>query len=72
MPSLGTLERQELLSGLTPADSYFHRPRGDPANFSAIKVTPHVSVPVENYEALEFVARNMFVAKSSPWQKAIG
>ncbi|ORY92394.1 S-adenosyl-L-methionine-dependent methyltransferase [Leucosporidium creatinivorum] len=72
MPSLGTLERQELLSGLNPADSHFHRPRGDPAAFSPIKVTPHVSTPVENYEALEYVARNMFIAKSTPWQKAVG
>lgn len=72
VPALAELNRVELLSGLNPPDLHFHRPRGDPALFSPMKVTPHVSTDLNNYEALEYVARNMFIAKSLPWPKAVG
>lgn len=71
MPALGKVERLALMSGLNPADTHFHRPRGDPAAFSPVKVTPHRDMLVDNFEALEYVTRNMFVAKAQPWPKAI-
>ena len=71
LPSIGSVERLQLMSGLNPVDSHFHRPRGDPALFSPVKVTPHAQCATNNIEALEYVTRNMFIAKAQPWSKAI-
>lgn len=56
--------------GFSPAGLHFHHPRGDPANFGAMKLTPHAVLP-EAYDALENIARHMFVTKGHPWQRAI-
>ena len=56
---------------LSPADLHFHHPRGDAANFSAVTVTPRATPLVTEYEALEFITRNMFVTKGHPWRKAL-
>lgn len=71
MPALAAIETVSLMSGFSPAEQHFHKPRGDPALVSAVKVTPHPKPLVDDFESLEYVARNMFVAKSQPWQKAI-
>ncbi|KPV75450.1 uncharacterized protein RHOBADRAFT_43955 [Rhodotorula graminis WP1] len=68
--SLAVIERTPTLSGLQPATMHFHRPRGDVAVVTPIKVTPRPKALVKNYDALEFVTRHMFVAKATPWHKA--
>ncbi|GAA5868832.1 hypothetical protein JCM1840_005136 [Sporobolomyces johnsonii] len=71
LPALANLERIEIMSGFRPADMHFHRPRGDPAIVSGVKVTPRETPLVKNYDALEYVARNMFVGKATEWSKAL-
>ncbi|GAA5941654.1 hypothetical protein JCM1841_006918 [Sporobolomyces salmonicolor] len=71
LPALAKLERVEIMSGLRPADMHFHRPRGDPAIISGVKATPHVTPLVKNYDALEYIARHMFVGKATSWSKAL-
>jgi transcription factor 1 len=71
LPSLASIEGVNLLSSLSPPDNHFHRPRADPANFSAVKVTPHAVLMVNDYETLEFIAKKMFVTKGIPWTKAL-
>lgn len=71
IPALGDLRQISLLDNLVPADAHFHRPRGDPASYSPVKVVPHAKALANSHDALEFVTRNMFVAKNQPWQKGV-
>ncbi|GAA5838940.1 hypothetical protein JCM11251_003743 [Rhodosporidiobolus azoricus] len=71
IPSLATLQRIQTMHNYQPPEAYFHKPRGNPALFSAIKVTPREKAMVKNYEALEFITRSMFVTKVHPWHKAL-
>lgn len=68
---LGEIKPVPLMNGLFPVDQHFHRPRGDPALFSAVKVTPHVESGVDSFDAYEFIATRMFISKSAPWKKAV-
>ncbi|GJN89254.1 hypothetical protein Rhopal_002233-T1 [Rhodotorula paludigena] len=68
--SLAIVERCDTLLGFAPPTMHFHRPRGDMASYSAIKVTPREKPLVKNYDALEYVTRHMFVGKATPWEKA--
>ncbi|GAA5878452.1 hypothetical protein JCM16303_002087 [Sporobolomyces ruberrimus] len=71
LPSLAHLEYINTMSEFRPVESNFHKPRGDPAHVKAIKVTPRVKPLVTNYDALDYVAKHMFVGKAMPWPKAI-
>ncbi|GAA5899370.1 hypothetical protein JCM6882_009101 [Rhodosporidiobolus microsporus] len=71
IPSLATISRINTLSNYQPPEAYFHKPRGDPALYSAVKVTPFEQPKVKNYEALEYITKNMFVTKALPWHKAL-
>lgn len=68
---LAEIEQTEILSQLLPADHHFHRPRNDPGQTSAVKVTPRAESLVKSYDALEYVTRHMFVSKATPWRKAL-
>ncbi|GAA5981801.1 hypothetical protein JCM10908_004613 [Rhodotorula pacifica] len=68
---LAQIEQTEILSQLLPADHHFHRPRNDPGQTSAVKVTPRGESLVKSYDALEYVTRHMFVSKATPWRKAL-
>ena len=59
------------MSDFRPVESHFHKPRGDPAHVKAIKITPRAKPLVKNYDALEYVAKHMFVGKAMPWPKAV-
>ncbi|KAI5477530.1 hypothetical protein MNV49_006118 [Pseudohyphozyma bogoriensis] len=48
----------------------FHSPRGNYEPVSVL-VTPHTECRVKNFDALEYLARNMFIAKRSSWKKAL-
>lgn len=61
----------DLLGGLYPPERFFHKPRGDPANFGIVKITPHVAPLVKNFEALEYVTRNMFISRTQSWRKGV-
>ncbi|GAA6002351.1 hypothetical protein JCM10207_001077 [Rhodosporidiobolus poonsookiae] len=71
VPTLADVQRIQTLSDFRPAEQHFHKPRGDPALFGAVKVTPHEKPRVKNYDALEFITRNMFVGKATPWPRAL-
>ncbi|GAA5946009.1 hypothetical protein JCM10213_005447 [Rhodosporidiobolus nylandii] len=71
IPSLGTVSRVGTMSNFRPPSAFFHKPRGDPGMFAAVKVVPHAKPLVQNYEALEYITRNMFVTKAVPWHKAL-
>ncbi|GAA5977643.1 hypothetical protein JCM11641_006887 [Rhodosporidiobolus odoratus] len=71
IPAVAHLSRVQTLGGLRPPELNFHKPRGDPGLFGAVKAVPRVTPLVKNYDALEFVARNMFVTKANTWPKAL-
>jgi 16S rRNA A1518/A1519 N6-dimethyltransferase RsmA/KsgA/DIM1 with predicted DNA glycosylase/AP lyase activity len=71
VPSLAYLEPVANLHDYRPAEVYFHKPRGDPGVYSAVKVVPHEKPLVQNFDALEFLTRNMFVTRANLWHKAL-
>lgn len=71
LPALAHLRKIELMSGLFPPERFFHKPRGDPANFGVLKVTPRVVPLVKNFDALEHVARNMFISRTQTWRRGV-
>ncbi|GAA6060515.1 hypothetical protein JCM10212_005596 [Sporobolomyces blumeae] len=71
LPVLAEMSYVNIMSDFRPADSHFHRPRGDPAHIKAVKVVPRATSLVRNFEALEYCARHMFVGKAMPWPKAV-
>lgn len=70
-PALGTIEPVSLLRPFAPADAHFHRPRGDPAHFSAVVVTPHADNGIDNFDAFEYIITRMFISKGQTWKKGI-
>ncbi|GAA5907825.1 RNA polymerase specificity factor [Sporobolomyces salmoneus] len=71
LPCLAHLEYVQTMTDFRPVESHFHKPRMDPAHVKAIKVTPRSKPLVQNYDALDYVAKHMFVGKAMPWPKAI-
>ncbi|KAK4056030.1 hypothetical protein OIO90_003025 [Microbotryomycetes sp. JL221] len=71
IPALVNVKVVETMTTLSPPEQHFHKPRHDPAIVEAVEVVPHVTPLVQDYEVLEFVARNMFVSKSQSWTKGI-
>lgn len=59
------------MSGLLPPELHFHMAKKDSALFTPVKVSLHEVPRVKNFEALEFVARHMFIGKAQPWPKAV-
>lgn len=70
-PSLAELETMPTMHDYRPAEKYFHKPRGDPGLYSSIKVVPREKPLVQNFDALEFLTRNMFVTRANLWHKAL-
>ncbi|GAA6042294.1 hypothetical protein JCM8097_000621 [Rhodosporidiobolus ruineniae] len=71
LPTLASIQRVATMGGFKPPENNFHKPRGDPGFFGAVKVTPLEKPLVQNFDALEFVARNMFVTRAVLWHKAL-
>lgn len=70
-PSLAQIEHVDLLRSLVPPEQHFHKPKAEPANYSAVKVLPWVEPRVCDYDVLEYIAKKMFVTKGIPWRKAL-
>jgi len=65
------IESTQLMTPFAPADAHYHRPRGDPAIFSPVLVTPHANHGIDNFDAFEYVVTRMFVSKGQSWKKGI-
>ena len=59
------------MRGLVPSERFFHKPRGDPADYGITKMTPLVNPLVENFDALEHVTRNMFISRTQTWRRGV-
>lgn len=69
--ALCDIESTKLMTPFAPADAHYHRPRGDPALFSPVIVTPHAHHGIHNFDAFEYVVTRMFVSKGISWKKAL-
>ncbi|GEM07353.1 dimethyladenosine transferase [Rhodotorula toruloides] len=70
--ALVEMDRTELSGDLEPPELHFHRHANDKSNMTPVKVTARKKPLVENFDALDYVARSMFAARSQPWPKAVG
>ncbi|BGP07928.1 hypothetical protein JCM10049v2_003773 [Rhodotorula toruloides] len=70
--ALVEMTRTETRSHLQPPELHFHRHVNDSSNTSPVKITARKTPLVENFDALDYVARSMFAARSQPWPKAVG
>ncbi|GAA6049031.1 hypothetical protein NBRC10513_003210 [Rhodotorula toruloides] len=70
--ALVEMSRTETRSNLQPPELHFHRHVNDSSNTTPVKITARETPLVENFDALDYVARSMFAARSQPWPKAVG
>ncbi|KAL8292604.1 hypothetical protein RQP46_001216 [Phenoliferia psychrophenolica] len=71
IPALADLRKINTLQSMTPAERYFHKPRGDSADYGFAKMTPLVKPTVDNFDALEHVTRNMFISRTQTWRRGV-
>lgn len=70
--ALVEITRTKLKGNLQPPELHFHRYGASATDMVPVKVQARVKPLVENFDALDYVARAMFAARSQPWPKAIG
>ncbi|BGP31935.1 hypothetical protein JCM10296v2_003714 [Rhodotorula toruloides] len=70
--ALVEMNRTETRSNLQPPELHFHRHVNDSSNTTPVKITARKTPLVENFDALDYVARSMFAARSQAWPKAVG